>query len=360
VVASEFDFKVTSKVEVEFGSLGLAWAKDRDEVSAKGRGDFNFALEQGNLLNTGAGVTGKPSRSEMTAMTELINTDFEGNHEDVNNQFTRVTAKIEVQDRILARIEQNHPGMLDPWTQGEAAEGLDPDKDVFPDDELVRDMVNGWAKTSGQTKEAIALQLSANEEFGMESTVSHFNEGQLSKARDWLNLEAVVRGTDLNPGVTNSELQRAFLRAQYEVTQEELRRVGINFVTLIRGVKRAGLASPGGFRDINLQPLSSFSSNNDIARSFAGHGQQDGSMLYVIRVPASQVMSTARTGLGCLNEYECVVLGRPTGAWTTQSSIMALDEFGEWVIPGTPGASSSTSAVAEKFLEWLDSLGLAA
>jgi len=101
---------------------------------------------------------------------------------------------------------------------------------------------------------------------------------------------------------------RRILRAMYDHTQAELKKSGINFVTLFRGFDNTGQEAPefGSTVSVGHNALSSWSGSYKIASHF-------GRYILSIQVPASRVMSTCRTGLGCLYEHEFVLLG-DTGA----------------------------------------------
>jgi hypothetical protein len=58
-----------------------------------------------------------------------------------------------------------------------------------------------------------------------------------------------------------------------------------------------------------MRPISSWSASYDTAAgSFAG-AAETGGVIMTAQVPASQILSTPRTGFGCLNEHEFTVLG---------------------------------------------------
>jgi len=67
---------------------------------------------------------------------------------------------------------------------------------------------------------------------------------------------------------------------------------------------------PAGAREtVSLQPMSSFSADYDIAKSFSGHGQGTWYTNATVKVPIDRIISTPASGIGCLNEAEFVVLG---------------------------------------------------
>jgi hypothetical protein len=109
--------------------------------------------------------------------------------------------------------------------------------------------------------------------------------------------------------------QRAIARHMYENTQDQLKKEGIDSVLLYRGVNFSAGKAPkwtqyGRRRNIALQPISSFTSNVEIALRFSGTSSSSYSAhIIAMEVPRERIFSTARTGNGCLNEYEYVVLG---------------------------------------------------
>mgnify|MGYP003139885728 CR=1 FL=1 len=106
-------------------------------------------------------------------------------------------------------------------------------------------------------------------------------------------------------------------------------RVGLTHVTVFRGVqKRSGITDPfkqGKGKDLDykngvvvaarLQPASSTSAFPIVADVFSN---QD--YVLAMRVPASQVLSYPRTGFGCLDEGEFVVLGARTPSFAMEGA----------------------------------------
>lgn len=57
-----------------------------------------------------------------------------------------------------------------------------------------------------------------------------------------------------------------------------------------------------------MSPLSSFSIDRATAEAFAGSARVMYHYVITGTVPASRILATARTGFGCLNEEEMVIL----------------------------------------------------
>jgi hypothetical protein len=117
----------------------------------------------------------------------------------------------------------------------------------------------------------------------------------------------VIRSRELFP----DRVVDTFLRSVYNNTQSALSKAGVTEVTVVRGI---GINDPELFRkpdgsdfesvqiDVRLRSLSSYSGNGEDAVVF-------GNMIFVTKVPASSVFSTALTGFGTTGEAEVIVLG---------------------------------------------------
>lgn len=207
---------------------------------------------------------------------------------------------------------------------GEYVRGDDPRVITALREEGVSQLISEWANTSNDTSPlSLAMQQSATKEFGL---AGHF---------DW-NYDAAARETLLVP--TNSEnstvkdlaektkaevdklvsekgdFYRAFLRAQYNATQDYFKAAGIKEVSVYRGMEFSNGTKPdwakvqiGGSTEIPLRPLSSFAYS-------LGEAEQFGHTIISGTVPVERVLSCARTGVGCLNEDEIAVMAGP-GKW---------------------------------------------
>jgi hypothetical protein len=108
-------------------------------------------------------------------------------------------------------------------------------------------------------------------------------------------------------GQVHGPALRSFARAQYDATQADLAARGITEVTVYRGTGVQGVSEGS----VTLRPASSWSSDPSTAREFAATAaDQDGNAaVLAATVPASRVLSTPSTGVGCLSEDEVVLLG---------------------------------------------------
>jgi hypothetical protein len=167
--------------------------------------------------------------------------------------------------------------------------------------EQIDNWINSWGDTSAdENPVSLALQRATKEEFNlMDSATNHL----------LLNDKDAIKQYDK----FGSEM-KAFVRAQYELTQEFLK--DREYVTLYRGMvfeteKGVDFAFDGTVKSRNLvmQPISSFSTDPKTGRKFAS--VSDGAYEFMIQaeVPRERILSTCQTGFGCKVESEMVVLG---------------------------------------------------
>jgi len=169
-------------------------------------------------------------------------------------------------------------------------------------------LVEQWSWTSGDADSlSIALQKAAAAEFKV-----------AEKSSMWWSKSAVTNAEQLWLQKHETGL-RSFARAMYDQTQEWLKEAGITKMTVARGVYWEGATEvPVGLQwgeaakamgqraQINLQPMSSFSTDLSEAVGFAQGGSHH--VVMVVDVPAERIIGTARTGFGCLHEAEVVIL----------------------------------------------------
>ena len=170
----------------------------------------------------------------------------------------------------------------------------------------VENLINQWAATSGDfNPTAVAMQMSAKAEFGLTKVAfEHYSKDILFKANQILR--------------TNGKAFQAFLRTQYNITQEFLRKNGIKSITSYRGMGFMPGKEPPGYTfgleskvvkgKIRLQSMSSFTTNVEMADDFTAASVNR--MIIQSEIPASRILSTCQTGYGCKGELEFVVLGR--------------------------------------------------
>lgn len=214
--------------------------------------------------------------------------------------------------------------------QGKAKSGTDPVVRAQGRREAVNRMVAQWANTSNDADaHSLAMQDIARDLFGLEGTADwgaiHDPYSGVSSA----DIDAVRE--------KHGQAYEAFLQAQYDATQERFAAAGITHVTVVRGHKvYAGALDeapwldemnaaydPAGGADIEvpLRPLSSFTTDPSIAVDFAARKGTSSdvaeSLIFEGSVPVERIIATPRTGIGCLDESELVLLGGP-GKWNVK------------------------------------------
>jgi hypothetical protein len=181
----------------------------------------------------------------------------------------------------------------------------------------VNRQVRQWANNSGDNDPmSLSIQRAVAEEFGIGKPWSEMAKrikggGGQYESSDPESLLHSVNAIYAKHGAG----QRAIARHMYENTQDQLKKEGIDSVLLYRGVNFFAGKAPkwtqyGRRRNISLQPISSFTPSVEIALRFSGKSSSSYSAhIIAMEVPRERIFSTARTGNGCLNEYEYVVLG---------------------------------------------------
>lgn len=186
-----------------------------------------------------------------------------------------------------------------------------------PDAAAASILVHSWAMSSSDDIVlSNAMQLAAQNEFSLgDANTSYL--GAADQAAD-------TYGDDM-PTIQH------FMRAQYDATQALLKQ---NNVTEILGYR--GIAVPEGtfsYTDdgpaqttgIEENPVSSWTTSVTVAEGFANAGAHmmgqntPQAVVLAARIPASRVMSTCMTGLGCRNELEFTVLGGQDEVWSSSS-----------------------------------------
>lgn len=147
--------------------------------------------------------------------------------------------------------------------------------------------VEAWAASSNKSPTSQTMQKAVQSAFGLENALDNANRKEARPLKFHIELA----------------------RAQYEETQELLSSAGVNAVKLYRGTtNRSGLLpipdSLGGTVKSQLSPLSSWSTDEDIADRFSGRGP-----IAEAFFPRQRIFSTPFSGFGCLKESEFVILG---------------------------------------------------
>ena len=161
-------------------------------------------------------------------------------------------------------------------------------------DAIASQLIQGWAQSSGDSHVSpMAMQRAIAEEFGV-------------KGDPYVRASAARRIDADKMYERRGELYRSFVRHQYEHTQEEFARAGITEISVYRGMNLDPSVpwANTGIHEPDLQPANSWSTNDSISLRF-------GSTFLTGTVPVDRVLGSCRTGFGCYNEYEIVVLATP-------------------------------------------------
>lgn len=293
-------------------------------IEKKGKGPSSWAaIEPANPgVNTAPGVTGPTKGNQLVNPNGLSPQGAKGSIQtqianrlrgkvtvqEVAAAFTDSEYKFATSIKHLGQMAELHAHKGGPpggaltkqstgyWmftaTSSAVAKGPGPTKEQWETallENIANSLIQQWAGTSNDTNaRALAMQDLAVEEFGLTSTY------------DWHTNPALKADTEKEKN-KHRKLYRAFLRAQYENTQEWAKANGVKRVRLRRG--SGTYAGPvGSSADVKLRPMSSFSTNLPTAQNFGSHRIE-------AYVPIEWVIGTAASGYGCQSEYEWVVLG---------------------------------------------------
>ncbi|MFJ8043833.1 hypothetical protein ACIRBX_25355 [Kitasatospora sp. NPDC096147] len=187
--------------------------------------------------------------------------------------------------------------------------------------EAVSRLVAGWAVTANDhDANALALQEAARRRFNLPDTLpwDHGDED--------LDAETAQALAEDGPVLD------AFLTAMWETTQQHFADLGIEYVTVHRGFTddyddsfTDHIDGAGTIDALRLRPISSFSTEEDIADAFATRGGDVRGYVMSGDIPVSRILAVPGTGIGCLEEAEVVVLAGP-GQWHVYEAYPDEDE----------------------------------
>jgi len=309
----EFGLKFSSKVMLGFNLERLKRLRKKlKEVEIKQMAVFNPLIEMADKLGISkkeADHLDRAMGSEETERPRHAGLDERG---DAKAELTRnIAAILFKQSNGNAELAYQ----LREFVGGDSRLGLAGinNDDVY---NVVNSLVHTWSESSADNNPtALAMQIAAWDEF---QTIN----GRMSHLTGKKNYEVAKQLYD-KTGI----LYKAFHRAQYSETQKWLEGKGVGeYVTLYRGAKLPREDFPvgtSGITTLKLQPVSSFSTNIREAANFAYHGESGIPSVSAVRIPRQKVLSTSRTGYGCLHESEITVLGDEY-----ESLLINLDDLG--------------------------------
>ncbi len=263
-----------------------------------------------------------------------------------------------VQERLAERLEANEDfRRMVAASMGVKLEKVDP---ALVRDR-VRELVNTWSRTAGDHDvEALLVQEAARQEFGLTNARAKDLKAMADQMLDgWSPGQyAYYRTTLESPAFAG---YRAFVRAQYDETQEFLERAGIDEVLVYRGGGiPKGIVPPeggdeawgAGYVNVRQNPLTSWSTSATVASDF----QVDGSLnqdpaIFATVVPRERILSTPATGNGCLREAEVVILGGETPAFMIAGPDAAWHNFDEVLADYDAGTLDRNELTPSKITE---------
>lgn len=164
----------------------------------------------------------------------------------------------------------------------------------------VRTRIDLWHDTSGDhNPDAVRMQVATAREFGLKKGDAKMDHLMRAPETDW---------------DTKVAMDRRFLRAEYENTQQWFKDRGITHVSVFRGM-RSGLppGDVGGIAEVTMQPASSWSVARSVADQYARAATKGaGGGVLSTRVPVARVLATTVTGRGDPSLDELILLGGVT------------------------------------------------
>ncbi|MBE3144010.1 MAG: hypothetical protein IMZ61_08825 [Planctomycetes bacterium] len=165
-----------------------------------------------------------------------------------------------------------------------------------------------WAESSGDEHPAsLAVQQVAKQVFA-DKVADAADPMAIYKVGGAVNSKTNTIVASHKPAIAS------YLNSVYNNTQETLKRLGVEEVTLYRGLidssRRGDNSGEEEHTDLgNINPLTSFTTNREVALGFAASAGRADQVILKVKVPRDRVFSTSATGIGCYDEDEVVILG---------------------------------------------------
>jgi len=167
-------------------------------------------------------------------------------------------------------------------------------------EERVKELVDSWASTSNdEDPKALGLQKAAEDVFG--ARLTGWQEDKVADAEAGKRYSRHYYDEAREDGAK-------LLTAMHKRTQEEF--AGLDKVTLYRGVQGDQVRNmrTGEKELVAFNALESWSLDYGVASDFANMEMTNGVVMRTT-VPVERIVSTPKTGFGCLNEFEMLVHG---------------------------------------------------
>lgn len=283
-------------------------------------GSKAVALSDGTkYTGTGKGLEGIPKDVVPQGFETVSHDDFKGNAyasmNSANEEALLVGSgssednKAEVCMRLQAELADSAN-----YQKMKEALGFD---GIVGQNSLESRLVKSWASSSGDSNVvSVAMQVAVRDTFGMKdedlALTALTSLDKVGNAGGIYNAAAsrLYLGGLGSPPPSDvmREGLKEFIAGMYRSTQADLAARGITEFAVVRGMTIGDDKSVGALVNTSMQPASSFTTRMAIADQFTQGGDNGSGTLYFARVPASQVLSTFRSGWGCTGEREVVVL----------------------------------------------------
>lgn len=260
----------------------------------------------------GSVMAGELSLEDMIVFTALLRQGYE-NRDQLSDEFLNdYVSKFgqEGRERLVmtpeGRVEYAHPMSGTPNYPTIALGSTSSSELAYRElmGEYIADQLLGSWATSSNRGLALGIQSAVERVFSQKDGVRSFENS--------------------NEDPQIEKVYEAFVEAQYAMTQTMFKEAGITKITTHRGMiwydqKGDPLNSEAvgenallviGDAEVELQPVSSTAFNRQIAYGFAGT-RGEGSLSVVVHsdTPVERILSSAFTGIGCLNENELTLIG---------------------------------------------------
>ena len=239
-----------------------------------------------------------------------------------------LTPAKENSDLMRTRIDLQSRFWDQQASEGQVFDADTPEGQIAIKQATLKPLVDAWATTANDAYElSLAVQDAAQKVFKVDAL--SWNSGT-ADGQDWDGGSAEYSDKNTySPSSTITDARMkvlsAFLLAQYASTQQYFDAKGIKEITLFRGMKKKpsdpdrgtqhefiSPLQPAEKAEILMRPLSSWATRLDDAAFFAkpSHGQPFGTIVKA-RIKTKDILSIPYTGVGCWEEAEVVVIGRP-------------------------------------------------